>query len=70
MTEAHRPFPWAEVLHFGLGLLRLGPEQFWRMTPREVLALAGGLRTREAPDREILKTLMRRWPDEVQPRQA
>ncbi len=33
------PFPWAQAIGFGLGVLRLSPEHFWRMTPRE-LALA------------------------------
>lgn len=30
------PFPWREAIGFGLGVLRLSPEQFWRMTPREL----------------------------------
>ncbi len=31
-----KPFPWSEAIGFGLGVLRLAPEAFWRMTPREL----------------------------------
>jgi uncharacterized phage protein (TIGR02216 family) len=31
-----QPFPWKQAIGFGLGQLRLPPEQFWRMTPREL----------------------------------
>ena len=34
-----KPFPWHEAMGFGLGVLRLAPDQFWRMTPRGVVAL-------------------------------
>jgi uncharacterized phage protein (TIGR02216 family) len=30
------PFPWKQAIGFGLGVLRLSPDQFWRMTPREL----------------------------------
>lgn len=30
------PFPWKQAMGFGFGVLRLAPEQFWRMTPREL----------------------------------
>ena len=30
------PFPWKQAIGFGFGVLRLSPEQFWRMTPREL----------------------------------
>ncbi len=61
-----KPFPWAEVIGFGLGILRLPPEQFWRMTPRELAyaieAVRGG---RSVPlDRGELTDLMKRFPDE------
>jgi uncharacterized phage protein (TIGR02216 family) len=61
-----QPFPWKEAIGFGLGVLKLSPQEFWRMTPRE-LGLA--LRTasgRSAPlDRAALKELMKRYPDEL-----
>jgi hypothetical protein len=28
------PFAWHDAIGFGLGVLRLSPESFWRMTPR------------------------------------
>lgn len=33
-----KPFPWSDVMCFGLGVLRLPPADFWAMTPREVAA--------------------------------
>ena len=59
------PFPWRQAIGFGLGVLRLAPEAFWRMTPRElayaISAVTGG---RPATlDRAGFDTLMRRFPD-------
>jgi Phage tail assembly chaperone protein, TAC len=34
--RALTPFPWKQAIGFGLGVLKLSPEQFWRMTPREL----------------------------------
>ena len=59
-------FPWREAMAFGLGALRLPPEQFWRLTPRELGALAGGDAV-SAPDRDALAVLMRRYPDRRTP---
>lgn len=60
-----RPFPWAEAIGFGLGILRLSPRDFWQMTPRELAlamrALRGGLS--EPPSRARFDDLMRRFPD-------
>ena len=58
---AERGFPWREAMAFGLGTLRLPPEQFWRLTPRELAALTGG--GVAAPGRDDLQALMRRYPD-------
>ena len=52
---------------FGLGVLRLTPDAFWRATPRELIAAAQGLRGRAplAPSsRSDLARLMRAFPDE------
>ena len=58
------PFPWEEVLHVGLHLLRLEPNAFWAMTPREFFIMAGGLRPgRSAPGRDELTRLMGAFPD-------
>ena len=59
------PFPWREAMGFGLGVLRLPPEQFWRMTPRElaaaIRAVAG---TREPLTRATFNELLKRFPDD------
>jgi len=50
---------------FGLGVLRLSPDAFWRMTPRELAAAIEALAPpRAAPlARETFDALMRRFPD-------
>ena len=60
-----RPFPWPQVLAIGLGVLRLPPEQFWRMTPREFAAALRGLYGEPAApiDRGSFEALARRFPD-------
>jgi uncharacterized phage protein (TIGR02216 family) len=61
-----KPFPWKQAIGFGLGVLRLPPEQFWRMTPRELAyaieAVNGGCGV--SLDRGALSDLMKRFPDE------
>ena len=64
MTTSIQPFPWARAMAFGLGVLRLAPEQFWRMTPRELAAALEGASGRgPALDRAALNDLMTRYPD-------
>jgi uncharacterized phage protein (TIGR02216 family) len=49
----------------GLGVLRLSPEQFWRMTPRELAYAIEALTGRGAPlSRTALTELMTRYPDD------
>jgi uncharacterized phage protein (TIGR02216 family) len=59
------PFPWREAIGFGLGVLRLPPDAFWRMTPRELACAVAAVRGPQAapPDRATLDQLMRRFPD-------
>jgi uncharacterized phage protein (TIGR02216 family) len=58
------PFPWKQAIGFGLGVLRLAPEQFWRMTPRELAYAIEAVTGRGAPlTREGLAQLMTRYPD-------
>ncbi len=60
-----QPFPWKQAIGFGLGVLRLSPEQFWRMTPRELAYAIEAVTGRTAPlDRSGLAALMKRYPDE------
>jgi uncharacterized phage protein (TIGR02216 family) len=56
-------FPWDEVMQFGLSRLRLAPEQFWRLTLRELFWLAGGAYKADTLPRPIFNALMQRFPD-------
>jgi uncharacterized phage protein (TIGR02216 family) len=48
----------------GSAVLRLSPEQFWRMTPRELAYAIEAASGRSAPlDRNALAQLMARYPD-------
>ena len=60
-----KPFPWAEAISFGLGVLHLAPDAFWRMTPRELAHAIVAVRGHSiAPlDRGGLDELMQRFPD-------
>jgi uncharacterized phage protein (TIGR02216 family) len=59
------PFPWARAIGFGLGVLKLSPENFWRMTPRELAYAMRAVRgdALAPPDRATLLELMKRFPD-------
>lgn len=69
-APATEPFPWDEAMRFGLGLLRLPPNDFWRMTPRELKAAMSAFGrpddTRFAST--DLARLMRAFPDEADTR--
>jgi len=59
-------FPWADAMRFGFGTLRLGPREFWGLTPRELAAAFEGAsgRSRGAPpDRQALNRLLATFPD-------
>ena len=65
MNAAAGAFPWDQAMRVGLGLLRLSPDAFWAMTPRELdhaarAVLPAGPRP---PARTALEALMRRFPD-------
>lgn len=60
-----KPFPWAEAMGFGFGVLRLSSDAFWGMTPRE---LAQAIRAVRGPSvtplaRTELDELLARFPD-------
>lgn len=60
------PFPWGEAMRLGLGVLRLPPEAFWKMSPRELAAASAGLTGpsgEAAIGRERLEALRKRYPD-------
>jgi uncharacterized phage protein (TIGR02216 family) len=50
---------------FGFAILRLSPDAFWRMTPRELAAAIRALApSRASPlERSTFDALMRRFPD-------
>jgi uncharacterized phage protein (TIGR02216 family) len=60
-----QPFPWDAAIGFGLGVLRLAPDAFWRMTPRELAHAIAAVRGPVAAPlgRETLAALMKRFPD-------
>lgn len=65
MTARPEPFPWRRAIGIGLGLLRLPPDAFWRMTPRELsyaIEALGG-RPAEPLPRHAFAALMTRYPD-------
>ncbi|MEM0923463.1 MAG: rcc01693 family protein [Pseudomonadota bacterium] len=59
---------WPGLMRLGLGLLGLGPDQFWAMTPvelRRALEGAGHLPIGGRPiGRSTLEALMEAYPDE------
>jgi uncharacterized phage protein (TIGR02216 family) len=59
-----QPFPWDEAIGFGLGVLKLSPDEFWRMTPRELALAVKALNPHPgALGRADLTQLMKRFPD-------
>ena len=59
-----QPFPWKQAIGFGLGVLKLSPDAFWRMTPRELAYAIEALRGRGASLARVrFDELMKRYPD-------
>ncbi len=58
-------FPWQRAMQIGLGELRLPPQHFWSMTPKELAAAAARLSAAPGspPERETLNKLMQLHPD-------
>jgi uncharacterized phage protein (TIGR02216 family) len=59
------PFAWKQVIGFGLGVLRLPPDAFWRMTPRELSCAIAAITGRADATiaRAELEGLMQAFPD-------
>ena len=59
------PFPWRQAMAVGFGVLRLSPDAFWRMTPREFAAALRALYGEPAAplDRAAFDALRARFPD-------
>lgn len=63
-----KPFPWDDAIGFGIGVLRLSPDAFWRMTPRELaLALRAHGGGAEPMPRAVFDALHERFPDQRGP---
>jgi uncharacterized phage protein (TIGR02216 family) len=60
-----KPFPWAEAMQFGFGVLHLSSDAFWKMTPRELAHAIEAVRGRApAPiERSDFDALMKKFPD-------
>ncbi|MEG9884630.1 MAG: rcc01693 family protein [Hyphomicrobiales bacterium] len=61
-------FPWKRLMVAGLGMLRLPPDVFWAMTPRELMAALEGAGLAATPgghmSRAEIEGLMARFPDD------
>lgn len=63
-----RPFPWADAMRFGFGVLRLPSEAFWSLSVRELhAAMEAHSPQRPTPERADLAALQRRYPDMTDP---
>ncbi|KIZ36023.1 MULTISPECIES: rcc01693 family protein [Rhodopseudomonas] len=64
-----KPFPFAEAMQFGFGVLQLSSDAFWRMTPRELAAAIMARRGGQAAplERNALDQLMQQFPDRKAP---
>lgn len=64
-------FPWGVLMGVGIGVLGIPPADFWRMTPRELMAAAQGAgllrEQRLPPDRAALTAMMQLYPDDRGP---
>ncbi|MCZ8042548.1 MAG: phage tail assembly chaperone [Beijerinckiaceae bacterium] len=66
MKPAAVPFPWGEVMAFGLGRLGWPPAVFWAASPREIAAALQAHRPAglgQAPGRSVIEALMAAHPD-------
>lgn len=61
-------FPWDDAMMLGLSILRWSPSDFWRVTPRELIAAWEGLSGGRGPEPALgrdLRRLMAAFPDEA-----
>lgn len=54
---------WPALMRLGLTGLRLTPDQFWALTPTELMLMAGIDPAQPALGRPALDALMARFPD-------
>ncbi len=58
-----RALDWAGLMRAGLCELRLGPRDFWALTPAELLIMLGLQTGQPAMDRARLLDMLRDFPD-------
>ena len=61
---------WPRLMRLGLVQLGLRPEEFWDLTPAELMLMAGGGAGQEALTRAGLEALAARYPDAPRARPA
>ncbi|MBE1284722.1 MAG: phage tail assembly chaperone [Rhodobacteraceae bacterium] len=58
-----KSFDWPDLMRAGLVLLRLTPEQFWRLTPAELRLMLGQGAAQAPLGRDRLQALLKAFPD-------
>ncbi|HQU69225.1 MAG TPA: phage tail assembly chaperone [Albidovulum sp.] len=58
-------FDWPGLMRAGIGGLGLGPEEFWRLTPAELVLMLGDPTAVAPLGRARLGELVRAWPDKI-----
>ena len=65
--KSTEPFDWDLLMRFGLGVIGLGPTEFWNLTPSEFEAAVKGrlgkLTDASPLSRDRLNALLQRFPD-------
>lgn len=58
-------FDWPGLMRAGIGGLGLKPEEFWRLTPAELVLMLGDPAAVAPLGRAGLMELVRAWPDKI-----
>lgn len=58
-------FDWPGLMRAGMGALGLRPDEFWRLTPAELVLMLGDPAQAAPLDRARLMELARAWPDVI-----
>lgn len=58
-------FDWPGLMRAGIGGLGLRPEEFWRLTPAELVLMLGDPAAVAPLGRAGLMELVRAWPDKI-----
>ena len=58
-----RSFDWPALMHLGMCVLRLTPDQFWQLSPLELQLMLGQANLHKSLTRADLAALEKRFPD-------